>query len=293
MIKDITVYSGIKKLSESNTKKDGMSKQDIKKVKEFIKDCKLNTENLYIDSTFTGNYVYYFDGVFLSEPIQVKVLNKNEYASPKVKFTKDENGKISLFGDADEEPVTIYQRYKDDFLAIYNKYMEMYNKGKMYFRHSKEFYPLVYSIFYEKMNKKQRFYSFMEMFKFYEGTQRAFTFEEIKEIILNVPEELVEKRKRYRIFDKDGFVKIYRAEQASDGYEEEEISWTRNLKIARFFLERNRQGKILCGKVHRDDIVFIYEKESYSGNSEEEHSGDEEKEILVKPGSVKDVKEIE
>jgi hypothetical protein len=65
MVRDINVYQGICKLSEY--KGNRLESKNIKKIIDFIKDCKLNTDNIYIDTSPLFNDIsYYFDGIFLN-----------------------------------------------------------------------------------------------------------------------------------------------------------------------------------------------------------------------------------
>jgi len=106
----------------------------------------------------------------------------------------------------------------------------------------------------------------------------------LDEIAGYVPTHIRESRKNSKLVDKDGFITIFRGNGLKST---KAMSWTTDLKTAKFFAYRyDDDGYVVNGKVHVDDVIFIFD-EDYG-----EDCKDSEKEILVVAGSVKNRKRI-
>lgn len=155
-----------------------------------------------------------------------------------------------------------------------------------------KFHPLIYSILYPKMSTKGKYYYFVELYKIYDFTKQFFSVEDLHEIANTVPKNIIEKRSKYDIV-KDGVVTVYRGEESLSSTGEMAISWTTDIDTAKFFASRFKDnGKLLSGKVNINDIIIMYDREPRLELDEEDNSniGDTEKEVLVKPNSVFDIK---
>ncbi|SKA92871.1 hypothetical protein SAMN05428976_1245 [Clostridium sp. USBA 49] len=278
MIKDINAYHGIYKLSDC--KKTRITKQDIDKIINFIKDCKLNTDNIYIDTSSLSNDVpYYFDGTFLNM-INYSLINKEKMHQPSV-MELLRNPNVSV-----EE--TQYDYYKREFTITIENYLRNYEKGEIYFPIiDKKLYPLLYGIFFDKMSSDEKHFNFLRIYKECEYPQTYFSTEDIKNIASMIPKYIIDKRKDYSIV-KNEYINVYRGQESLSSTGEGAISWTTDIKIAKFFASRfEEKGVILSGRVHIKDIIAIFDKEYY-----EDGDSDPEKEILVYPNSVTDIKII-
>lgn len=162
MIKNISAYKGICKISEY--KKNRISSKDINKIIDFIKDCGLDTNNIYVDTSDLFNDIpYYFDGIFL-RPISYSLINKEEKRKPLIaELMRNENIKI------DE---TKYDYYKKDFIKFREDYIERYENGELLrsFEIPKKFLPMLYAIFFDKMSDDNKYHYFINIYKDYEHT---------------------------------------------------------------------------------------------------------------------------
>lgn len=81
----------------------------------------------------------------------------------------------------------------------------------------------------------------------------------IREIHKFEPKELLEKRRNSSLADCDGYINIYRGVGSKSSKGSKAISWTTDKEIAKWFANRfNRVWKVISGKIHIDDVVFIY-----------------------------------
>ena len=276
MVRDINVYQGICKLSEY--KGNRLESKNIEKIIDFIKDCKLNTDNIYIDTSPLFNDIpYYFDGIFLNA-INHSLLNKEENRTPSpIELLR--NTSVSM----DE---TLYDYYKREFIATWENCMKSYENGKLYYPIiDKKFYPLLYGIFFDKMYNDERYYNFLRIYKGCDFPKSYFSIEDIKTIATMIPKHLIDKRKNYDIV-KNEHVNVYRGQESCSSTGEGAVSWTTDLKTAQFFASRfEGEGLLLSGRVHIKDIIAIFDEEYY-----DDKESDPEKEVLVCPNTVIDIK---
>jgi hypothetical protein len=102
-----------------------------------------------------------------------------------------------------------------------------------------------------------------------------------------INKDFLEKLIKYRhpigdvLTDNKGYVTVYRGHGSKSTPYLKAFSWTADLNTAKFFVNRwGTPGKIYRGKVHTDNIItYIDERE--------------EKEVIVMPGSVKNVRKVE
>jgi len=277
MIRDINAYPGICKLSEY--KGNRLESKNIEKIIDFIKDCKLDTDNIYIDTSALFNDIpYYFDGTFFNI-INYSLINKEEKHKPSV-MELLRNPNITI----DE---TLYDYYKKEFIKTRENYMKSYENGNLYYSFDidKKFYPLLYGIFFDKMSNDERYYNFLRIYKECDFPKSYFSIEDIKTIATMIPKHLIDKRKGYDIV-KNEYVNVYRGQESLSSTGEGALSWTTDLKTAKFFASRfEGKGLILSGRVHIKNIIAIFNKEFYKDGK-----SDPEKEILVCPNTVIDIK---
>jgi hypothetical protein len=279
MVRDIGFYPETYKLSEYKKKRFdsiNMNNEDLEKVVAFIKDCKLDVENIYIDTSNFLSYTtpYYFDGIFLNG-INYSFINKKEMYKPILQCSTDAHV---------EE--TLYDYYKREFLNIREIYMESYKNGEpCQTAVDKKFYPLLYGIFFDKMSNDDKFYEFLSIYKFCEYPKNYFTLEDIENIAATVPKNLIDKRKSYSIV-KNEYVNVYRGQESYSSSGKGALSWTTDLKIAQFFASRfEGEGLLLSGRVHIKDIIAIFDEEYY-----DDGESDSEKEVLVCPNTVTNIR---
>lgn len=210
--------------------------------------------------------------------INYSLINKEERRQPSV-MELLRNPNVSV-----EE--TQYEYYKREFIITMENYSRNYEKGEIYFPIiDKKFYPLLYGIFFDKMSSDEKYFNFLRIYKESEYPQSYFSTEDIKNIVSMIPKHIIDKRKNYSIV-KNEYVNVYRGQESLSSTGEGAISWTTDIKIAKFFASRfEKNGLILSGRVHIKNIIAIFDKEYY-----EDGDSDSEKEILVCPNSVTDIK---
>lgn len=195
MVRDISFYPGMYKLSAYKKKSldsDSIKSEDLEKIVAFIKDCKLDVENIYIDTSnvLSYNIPYYFDGIFL-DVINYSLINKKEMYKPLTIL------RCSMDVHIEE---TLYDYYKREFLDTRETYMKKYKNGEpCRTTVDKKFYPLLYGIFFDKMSNDDKFHEFLSIYKNCEYPKSYFTLEDIKNIAATVPKHLIDKRKSYSI----------------------------------------------------------------------------------------------
>lgn len=92
----------------------------------------------------------------------------------------------------------------------------------------------------------------------------------------------------YKSWDCTGDINTYRGVGFKSSKGSRAISWTTNTKITKWFANRfNHVGKIINGKIHICDSIFIFDEEiKYFSDGEENYYEDKEKEIIVVPEKV-------
>lgn len=241
--------------------KDDLSK--VKKIREFLKSIDKNPIDLY-----AGNYSWinmrwselaYFDGILLYK-FDTYFLEYN------------------------------IQEQKSTFLEYESLYMNAYNAGEYYEINTyveKKFRPIVFNIFYNKMSNINKYKGFIEMHKTCEYGLKNIPLRTIKEIFTLIPKEIIESRKNSKLIDDDGYIKIYRGICSKSSRGNRALSWTSDIEIAKWFATRfNKKGKVLSGKIHINDIIFIFGEEMKCIDDGEDEYKDSEKEILVIPEKV-------
>lgn len=235
----------------------------INRLKKFLNYNNRSVDNLYLKIYVDEIQYFYFDGIFLS------------YLNPNI----DENG----FCD-----------YKEYFLKMEERFLKSYESGKITNLSviiDKRLRPFMYRVFYDKLSQEQRFKGFVEIYKLCENPQQGFSNSISMEIQNYIPSRIKENRNGSNLVDKDGFITILRGQGSESTHSKKAMSWTTDMKTAKFFAYRfDNDGYVVKGKVHIDDVIFIYDEEY--GEDYEDYKGDPEKEILVVPGSVIDIKRI-
>lgn len=235
---------------------------EINRLKKFLNYNNRSVDNLYLKLYDDDRQYFYFDGIFLL------------YLNPNI----DENG----FCD-----------YKEYFLNMEEIFLKSYESGTITNLATvidKRFRPFMYRVFYDKLSQEQRFNGFIDIYKFCENPQQAFPKSILMEIKNYIPSSIKESRKCSNLVDKDGFITILRGQGSESTDPKEAMSWTTDMKTAKFFAYRfDNYGYVVKGKVHIDDVIFIYDEEY--GEDDEDYK-DPEKEILVVSRSVIDIKRI-
>lgn len=250
---------------KENVDGDEANKNGIKvlnEVKEFITFCGKENNNLYYAVCYDEIQYYYFDGIFIN------------YIGPI--FTKDE-----------------YEEKKYNLLKEEKMYSLRYEKGElsgMVTWLNKKVRCFAFALFYERMTSEEKFKSFVEIFKYSENAGQCIPEELLKDIINHVPQNIIEKRLGSKLIDKDGFIEVLRGQGSESTEPKKAMSWTTDLKTAKFFAYRyNSNGYVVKGKVHVTDVIMIVDEEF---SEDDENYKDPEKEIIVAPRSVKDIKKI-
>lgn len=237
---------------------------EIKHIREFVEHIDRKADNIYINRfpLFPGSIeLVYFDGICL-------------YNIPVNKINYD-----------------VFEEYRDKFLEYEKRFYRAYEDGKYddvskYF--DQKFQPIVFNIFYSKMPDEDKFKNFIEMYKICDYVLNKLTLKIVREIHKFVPKELLEKRKNSSLADCDGYINIYRGVGSKSSKGSKAISWTTDKEIAKWFANRfNRVGTVISGKIHIDDVVFIFREEMQYFIDDEENSYEEkEKEVIVRPEKV-------
>ena len=235
----------------------------LNEMKDFIIYCEKDPNNLYFNKDYRQiqqMQYYYFDGIFIY------------FIGPI--FEKD-----------------AYDEKKYDLLKLEKIYYDAYNDGVLsdiavVWIHDKV-KAFAYMLFYEKMASEEKFKAFVKIYKYSENPGKCIPKEMLLDIMNHVPQDITDKRHQSKIVDKEGYIEVIRGQGSESTDPKEAMSWTTDLKTAKFFAYRyDNDGYVVKGKVHIDDIIFIFDEE-YG-----EDYKDPEKEILIVPGSVKDIKKI-
>jgi hypothetical protein len=229
-------------------------------LKRFLNYIGRSVDNLYLKK-YTYTEYFYFDGVFL----------------------------INLDPNIKEEEFDSYKRY---FLNMEERFLKSYDEGRISGLSvfiDKRLSTFIYRVFYDRLSEEERFEGFVSIYKFCENPQQEFPKNIINEIADYIPNNITESRKVSKLVDKDGYITVIRGNTSESTEANEAMSWTTDLKTAKFFAYRyNSNGYVVKGKVHVNNVIMIYDEEY----SEDANYKDPEKEILVVPGSVKDIKKI-
>lgn len=237
---------------------------------EFLISIERSPENLYINmnpgiSSFTA--VMYFDGIFLHE---------------------------EFVGLQFEDRV---KGYKRGFLENEKNIHDHYNNGECHEiidRSGRREKPLLFNTFFDGMSDKDKFISFICTCKGSEYGTRRLTSKTIKEVYKLIPQEIVSKRKESKLIDDEGYIKVYRGMLSKSAKAEKAMSWTTDIEAAKWFGSKfGKKGKVVSGKVHIDDVIFIYEEEYCYLYPEDEEYHDNENEIMIMPGKVRDIECID
>lgn len=237
---------------------------EIKHIRDFFENMDRKIDNIYINRfpLFPGSIeLVYFDDICLYN-IPVHRINYDTVEEYKNKFIEYEK--------------VFYRAYEDGKYDDVSKYFDQ------------KFQPLVFNIFYSKMQNEDKFKNFIEMYKTCNYVLNKLPLKTIREIYKFAPKELLEKRKYSSLADCDGYINIYRGVGSKSSKGSKAISWTTDKEIAKWFANRfNRVGKVISGKIHIDDVVFIFREEmQYFINDEENSYEEKEKEVIVRPEKV-------
>ncbi|MFL0250625.1 hypothetical protein ACJDT4_09355 [Clostridium neuense] len=185
--------------------------------------------------------------------------------------------------------ITDYDVFKSKFLEYENKFYKAYENGQydnisIYI--DKKFEPIIFNIFYHKMSDEDKFINYIYMYKNCDYALQKLPLKLIKEIYKFIPKDLLEKRKNSGLVDCNGYINIYRGVGSKSSKGSRAISWTTDKNVAKWFANRfNKVAKIINGKIHINDVIFIFDEELVY-LSEDEFYKDEEKEIIVIPEKV-------
>lgn len=233
----------------------------IHKLKKFLKYIDRNVENLYMKKYCYMEY-FYFDGTFLFY-INPDIIDENEF-----------------------------QGHKEYFLEMEERFLKSYKAGRISNLDmiiDKRLRPFMYRVFYDRLSEEERFKGFIEIYKSCEKPQQAFPKDIVNTITDYIPNNIREHRKFNKLVDKDGYITVLRGNGSESTEANEAMSWTTDLKTAKFFAYRyGDDGYVVKGKVHVNDVILIYDEEY----AQDEDYKDTEKEILVIPGSVKNIRKI-
>lgn len=238
-------------------------------VKKFVLFIERNPENLYINlhPALRGiTALMYFDGIFLHGDF------------------------VQLLFDP------TFEKYKKQFLDSEDSIYEYYKNrefDKILMRCGRNLRPLLFNTLFGTMPDKEKFINFLTMYKQCDYGLSKMPSETIKEVCKLIPEEIVIKRKESKLIDEDEYIKVYRGIMSKSANPKRAISWTSDIEMAKWFASRyGEKGKVVSGKVYIDDIIFIFQEEYWYISPNEEYD-DKEKEIIVTPGKVKDIRIID
>ena len=246
----------------SGEKEDLWYSKMVQASKDFIKELQWDEKNLFYHIVSFLDYIsiVYFDGIFICN---IYPLESVEEMLP----------------------------FKKQFLNFHRKYHRAYENGsysdiEMYT--DRKFKALIYDVFYEKMNEQQRFYEFIDVHKNCENTSFILSLIRLKEILSYRPKELFESRRDNNLIDDQGYINVFRGLGKTENDNYNAISWSTDIDAVKKFTYRFGSDEgLVRGKVHISNIAFIYDEEH------EDNYRDYEKEVLVVPNSVVDIKRVQ
>lgn len=223
--------------------------------KEFVKEIGWNEENLfyYIVSLFEYVSTVYFDGTFIC-------------SIPSLKSVEE------------------MRQFTGDFSHLKDSYYKMYAEGKysdIIRLTDRKYKAIVYNVFYEKMDKDQRFREFIRIHKICDNSLSAIPSSRIKELLEYGSKIFAEQRMKGKLVDNQGYITVYRGFGKTDDEIYNAIPWSTNIEsIFKFSYKFGSEEAIFTGKVHISNVAFIYDE-------------DYENEVLVIPNSVIDIRELD
>jgi hypothetical protein len=161
--------------------------------------------------------------------------------------------------------------------------------------YGKELMPFVYKLFYNRLTDADKFKWFVYLYEKCEIVY-GFTPNSLLEIAKHIPQSLLDSRQ-----SEGEYIDVFRGEQYDTTPHKGGIAWTTDIEIAKWFASRfpEWKSKLLSGKVRKCDTLIIMPTEyqlidEYRLNDDYEIPEIilKEKTILVKPGTVQDIKKI-
>ena len=238
-------------------------------TKKFLLSIGKNPENLYVNmhpGMNSATAIMYFDGIFLQEEF------------------------LGLLFEDDVE------RYKRGFLMKEEDIHNHYKNGEfdsVLMQCGQKLKPLIFNLCFDNMSDKDKFINFINMYKECDYSFSKITSKTLKDVFKLIPNEIVRKRKDSKLIDDEGYIQIYRGMISESKKANKAMSWTTDIEMAKWFGSRfGKKGKVVSGKVHMDDVLFIFQEECWYLYPDEEYD-DNENEIMVMPGKVRNIEDIE
>lgn len=177
--------------------------------------------------------------------------------------------------DIDEqyfEMMKIEKNIKQRKLYI-EKALKMEDFSKILFLMDKPYRLEVYKQIFEEIPNEDKYKIFIDLY-----VNAEYGFSNISESFLN---EILKYKPKIDLSDLDDEIIIYRGEGLKSNKKEKALSWTTDIKVARFFANRfNNNGRVYKGKVKKENIIDFLRDRS-------------ESEILVQYKYIYDVRRID
>lgn len=177
--------------------------------------------------------------------------------------------------DIDEqyfEMMKIEKNIKQRKLYI-EKALKMEDFSKILFLMDKPYRLEVYKQIFEEIPNEDKYKIFIDLY-----VNAEYGFSNISKRFLN---EILKYKPKIDLSDLDDEIVIYRGEGLKSTKKENALSWTTDIKVAKFFANRfNSNGKIYKGKVKKENIIDFLRDRS-------------ESEILVQYKYIYDVRRID
>lgn len=278
--------------------KNHKDKKEVARVKDavtiFNKITNTDVKDIYLRNGFGYPEIIYFNGeMFYMVNPELSSKSYDEYLNylekgksdenKKVDNIKSEQGKRSIAAllDSSERPLPIL--VIEEFETMKNEFEKLL-EGKDFKQHifkniNKPLLPFLYTYYYKYMNVEKRFDVFIDFYKKVDNMAQCIPNEILIEALNNVPKKIKDKIAKLKRYDEDGYLTVYRGAESKSTAPNDAISWTTKKSVAKFFSDRFKTvGEVFVGRVHKENIVYIYR--------------DEEAEVLVLPGKVEDIRLI-
>lgn len=216
---------------------------------------------------------------------QISILKKHNIDATKIikndnflyKYTYIDMGGLLIFDLIDIEENYFEQMKIAHIIQTRKSYIEkalkMKDFSKILFLMEKPYRLEVYKRIFEAIPNEDKYKIFIDLY-----VNAEYGFNNISKIFLN---EILKYKPKIDLSDLDDEIVIYRGEGLKSTKKENALSWTTDIKVAKFFANRfNSNGKIYKGKVKKENIIDFLRDRS-------------ESEILVQYKYIYDVRRID
>lgn len=129
--------------------------------------------------------------------------------------------------------------------------------SKILFLMDKPYRLEVYKQIFEEIPNEDKYKIFIDLY-----VNAEYGFSNISESFLN---EILKYKPKIDLSDLDDEIIIYRGEGLKSNKKEKALSWTTDIKVARFFANRfNNNGRVYKGKVKKENIIDFLRDRSES-----------------------------